>query len=129
MYIVLPAEYSHSLTFPTSFLKRKKEIIILEIMLLELLSVGQSGIISYRGRKLHFHAPIGALVFAYSFNCLPKKTTPNMIEVQGVEEKLSFFTIYCNPSLAYIAVRDLQSSHRNASIQSLLFAGKFLYKQ
>jgi len=33
-------------------------------MLLELLSVGQSGIISYRGRKLHFHAPIGALVFS-----------------------------------------------------------------
>ena len=28
-----------------------------------------------------------------------------------------FFTIHCNPSLAYIAVRDLQSSQRNASVQ------------
>ena len=32
--------------------------------------------------------------------------------VQGVQEKLCFFTIHCNPpSLAYISVRDLQSSH------------------
>ena len=30
---------------------------------------------------------------------------------------------------AYIAVRDLQSSHRNASVQSLLLAGDFLYNQ
>ena len=29
-------------------------------------------------------------------------------DVQGVQEKLCFFTIHCNPSLAYIiAVRDL----------------------
>ena len=29
-----------------------------------------------------------------------------------------FFTIHCNPSLASIAVRDLQSSQRNARVQS-----------
>ena len=40
------------------------------------------------------------------------------------------FTIHCNPSLAYIAVRDLQSSQRNASVQSsLLLAGNLLYNQ
>ena len=49
--------------------------------------------------------------------------------IQGVQEKLCFFTIHCNPSLAYIAVRDLQSSQRNASVQSLLLAGNFLYNQ
>ena len=27
--------------------------------------------------------------------------------IQGVQEKLCFFTIHCNNSLAYIAVRDL----------------------
>ena len=38
-----------------------------------------------------------------------------MREIQGVQEKLRFFTIhpfFRNPSLAYIAVRDLQSSMR-----------------
>ena len=40
-----------------------------------------------------------------------------------------FFTIHCNPSLAYIAVRDLQGSHRNASVQSLLLAGDIQYNQ
>ena len=49
--------------------------------------------------------------------------------VQGVQEKLCFFTVHCNPSLAYIAVKDLQSSKRNASVQSLLLAGNFLYNQ
>ena len=49
--------------------------------------------------------------------------------VQGVHEKLCFFTIHCNPSLAYIAVSDLQSSQRDASVQSLLLAGNFLYNQ
>ena len=39
-------------------------------------------------------------------------------QVQGVQEKCCFFTIHCNPSLAYIAVRDLQTSQRNASVQS-----------
>ena len=48
-------------------------------------------------------------------------------EVQGVHEKLSFFTIHCN--LANIAVIDLQSSQRNASVHSLLLAGNFLYNQ
>ena len=28
------------------------------------------------------------------------------IHIQSVQEKLGFFTIHCNPSLAYIAVRD-----------------------
>ena len=36
-----------------------------------------------------------------------------------------FFTIHCIPSLAYIAVKDLQSSQRNESVQSLLLAGNF----
>ena len=49
--------------------------------------------------------------------------------IQGVQEKLCFFTIHCSPSLDYIAVRDLQSSQRNASVQSLLLAGNFLYNQ
>ena len=40
-----------------------------------------------------------------------------------------FFTTHCNPSLADIAVRDLQSSQRNPSVQSLLLAGNFLYNQ
>ena len=48
---------------------------------------------------------------------------------QGVQEKLCFFTIHCNPSLAYIDVRDLQSSRRNASVQSLLLAGISFYNQ
>ena len=37
-----------------------------------------------------------------------------------------FFTIHCHPSLAYNAVRDPQSSQRNASVQSLLLAGSFV---
>ena len=39
------------------------------------------------------------------------------------------FTNHCNLSLAYIAVKDCQSSQRNASVQSLLLAGHFLYNQ
>ena len=35
------------------------------------------------------------------------------VYLQGVQEKLCFFTIHCNPSIAYIAVRDFQSSQRN----------------
>ena len=42
---------------------------------------------------------------------------------------MCFFTIHCNPSFAYIALRDLQSSQRNASVQSLLLAGNILYNQ
>ena len=38
---------------------------------------------------------------------------------------MSFITIYCNPSLAYIAVIDLQSFQRNASVHSALLAGIF----
>ena len=34
-------------------------------------------------------------------------------QVQGVHRKnCVFFTIHCNPSLAYVAIRDLQSSQR-----------------
>ena len=37
-----------------------------------------------------------------------------------------FFTIHCsNPTLAYIVVRDLQSSQRNVSVQTLLLAGNY----
>ena len=57
------------------------------------------------------------------------KVLTSVKQVQGVQEKLCFFTIHCNPSLAYIAVRDLQRSQRNASVQSLLLAGNFLYNQ
>ena len=49
--------------------------------------------------------------------------------IQGVQEKVCVFTIHCNPSLAYIAEGDLQSSQRNASVQSLLLAGYYLYNQ
>ena len=52
-----------------------------------------------------------------------------VIILQGVQEKLCFLTIHCNPSLTYTVVRDLQSSKRNASVQSLLLAGNFLYNQ
>jgi len=51
------------------------------------------------------------------------------VYIQGVQEKLCFFKILCNHSLAFIAVKDLQSSHRNASVQSLQLAGNFLYNQ
>ena len=47
----------------------------------------------------------------------------------GCSGKIVFFTIHFNPFLAYIAVRDLQSSHRNAIVQSLLLTGNFLYNQ
>ena len=40
-----------------------------------------------------------------------------------------FFIIHCNSLLAYIAVRDLQSSQHNTSVQSLLLAGNFFYNQ
>ena len=36
------------------------------------------------------------------------------------------FEIHCNPSLAYIAVRDLQNSQPNVSVQSILLAGFFV---
>ena len=40
-------------------------------------------------------------------------------------KKCVFFTIHWNSFLAYIAVIDLQSSQRNASVQSLILAGNF----
>ena len=50
-----------------------------------------------------------------------------LLSCTGCSEKIVFF--HCNPSLAYIAVRDLQSSQRNASVQSLLLAGNCVYNQ
>ena len=47
----------------------------------------------------------------------------------GCSGKIVFFHNSLYPLLAYIAVRDLQSSQRNVSVQSLLFAGNFLYNQ
>ena len=58
--------------------------------------------------------------------CLKKEAYFSKLYIQGVQEKMCFFTIYCNHSLAYITVRDLQSSQRNAIVQSLLLAGNFL---
>ena len=52
-----------------------------------------------------------------------------ILKVLGIQEKICFLTIHCNPSLAYIAVRDLQSSQRNTSVQSLRLAGNLLYNQ
>ena len=49
--------------------------------------------------------------------------------MQGVQQKVCFFTIHYIPSLAYIAVRDLQGFQRNASVFSHLLAGNFLYNQ
>ena len=49
--------------------------------------------------------------------------------LQGVQENLVFSQFTATPSLAYIAVRDLQSSQRTAIVQSLLLAGNFLYNQ
>ena len=52
------------------------------------------------------------------------------VYVQDVQEKLVVFTIHCNPFLANIAVRNLQSSQHNASVRSLLLlAGNILYNQ
>ena len=69
----------------------------------------------------------------YLFRCAcrhPCLKTRCYYNIHGVQEKLCFFSINCTPSrLAYIAVRDLQSSQRIASVQSLLLAGNFLYNQ
>ena len=61
--------------------------------------------------------------------CFCRRQYVVYVLLQGVQEKVCFFTIHCNPSLAYIAVSDLQSSQRNASVQLLLLAGNFLYHQ
>ena len=42
-----------------------------------------------------------------------------------IQKNCIFLTIHCNASLAYITVRDLLSSQRNASVQSLLLANNF----
>ena len=44
------------------------------------------------------------------------------------KSKQNNVTIHCNPSLAYIAVRDLQRSQRNASVQSIQYLMNTLYK-
>ena len=54
---------------------------------------------------------------------------PQLISCVSYRKNCVFFTIHCNPSLVYVAVRDLQSSQRNASVQSLLLAGNILYNQ
>ena len=56
----------------------------------------------------------GSAYLKHSFHVIHSHS----LVLQGVQEKLCFFTIHCNPSPAYIAVRDLQSSQRNASVQS-----------
>ena len=38
-------------------------------------------------------------------------------------------TIHCNPMSCHVAARDLQSSQHNESVQSLVWAGHFLYNQ
>ena len=59
-----------------------------------------------------------------------KGETSNPRSDTGRSGKIVFFTIHCNPSLAYIAVRDLQSTQSNASsVQSLLLTGNVLYNQ
>ena len=51
--------------------------------------------------KIYFILYCFTTDFTTLFGC------PNRIYIQGVQKKLCFFTIHCNPSLAYIAVRDL----------------------
>ena len=67
------------------------------------------------------------------FDCLKLRLilskSKRFVSITGCSGKIVFFTIHCNPSLAYIAVRDLQCSQRKASVQSLLLAGSFLYNQ
>ena len=69
-----------------------------------------------RWQKKSFQSATSTLQESYNILC-----NTRLIVILGVQEKLCFFTIQCNPSLAYIAVRDLQSSQRNASVQSLLW--------
>ena len=81
---------------------------------------------SFRHHLDYFAAAVRS--FGHSFRLSTvAKPVPGL--VQGVQEKLCFYAIHCNPSLAYIAVRDLESSQRNTSVQSLLLAGNFLYNQ
>ena len=47
----------------------------------------------------------------------------------GCSGKLCFFTIHCNPSLAFISVRDRQSSQSNTSVQSRILGGIFFVQQ
>ena len=65
--------------------------------------------------------------FAPQMNIIIRKTTIDTFlnEYTGCSGKNVFFTIHYNPSLAYIAVRDLQSAQRNAGVQSLLLVGNF----
>ena len=99
-----------------------------------LLKIIQKQIENYeRGVWIHFFPWILILFIRIQGSCLSRilffllkmAGEPARIMLQGVLEKLCFFTIHCNPSLAYIAVRDLQSSQHNASVQSLLLAGNF----
>ena len=70
------------------------------------------------------------LVYRYCLDeCIQVLPLDVSIQVKGVQEKLCFFHNSLQPPLAYIVVRDLQSSQRIASVQSLLLAGNFLYNQ
>ena len=55
------------------------------------------------------------------------KSKPPLYRVFRKNCVFSLFT--ATPLLAYIAVRDLQRSQRNASVQSLQLAGNYLYNQ
>ena len=46
------------------------------------------------------------------------------LDIEGVQEKMCFFTIHCNPYLASL-LETSQSSQHNASVQLLLLAGSF----
>ena len=46
---------------------------------------------------------------------------------KGVQERFCSFTIHCNLSFAYIAVRDLQSSQRNASVRTFTPIGWYFF--
>ena len=52
-----------------------------------------------------------------------------LVIIQGIQKYRVFSQFTATLSLAYIAVRDLQISQRNASVQSLPLAGNYLYNQ
>ena len=62
----------------------------------------------------------------YAYGCRTSLYYQPFSQLQGVPENLCFFTIHCNPSLAYNFVRGFQSSQRNASLRSLHLATFFV---
>ena len=75
-------------------------------------------------QKTHNHAYYWTILHFLSPQCITGRWIKICTRV--FRKIVFFFTIYCNSSLAYIAVRDLQSSQRNASVQSLPLAVNFL---